>query len=241
VATSVEVKSCNPNVATDDKGEIEGLITRFASATDFDVGGQRVTTTSSTTYENGVVGDLRVGLKVEAEGSFNSSGVLVARKVQVKLDTSLRLLGTIDSLDAATSTMRVFGLAITSTAGTAYEDKSSVDIRQFQFSDLRTGDYVEVRGFSGTTANSLVAARVERDDLESRRELQGVAASPATAPNLTILGISVSTAGAVYRNTDDSSMTQSEFFAAAGNRLVKVRGSWNGSSFAATEAELENF
>ena len=201
-ATSVEVKSCTLTGATNEVGEFEGLITRFASATDFDVGGQRVTTTGTTTYENGVVGDLRAGLKVEAEGNFNSSGVLVARKVQIKPDTSLRLLGTIDSLDAATSTLRVFGLAITSTVGTAYEDKSSADIRQFKFADLRTGDYVEVRGYGGTTANSLVAARIERDDVDARRELQGVAASPATAPNLTILGISVSTAGAQYRNSD---------------------------------------
>lgn len=240
-ATSVEVKSCGPTGANDDVAEVEGLITRFVSATDFDVGSQRVTTTGTTTYENGVVGDLRVGLKVEAEGRLNASGLLTARKVQIKPDTSLRLLGTVDSLDAAAGTLRVFGLTVSTGAITAYEDKSSANIRQFRFADLRTGDYLEVRGFAGTTANTLVAARIERDDLDSRREIQGVAASPATAPNLTIFGISVSTAGAQYRNEAGASITQAAFFAAAGNRLVKVRGSWNGSSFTATEAELENF
>ena len=80
-ATSVEVKSCGPTGANDDVAEVEGLITRFVSATDFDVGSQRVTTTGTTTYENGVVGDLRVGLKVEAEGRLNASGLLTARKV----------------------------------------------------------------------------------------------------------------------------------------------------------------
>ena len=188
-----------------------------------------------------MVGDLRVGLKVEAEGRLNASGLLTARKVQIKPDTSLRLLGTVDSLDAAAGTLRVFGLTVSTGAITAYEDKSSANIRQFRFADLRTGDYLEVRGFAGTTANTLVAARIERDDLDSRREIQGVAASPATAPNLTIFGISVSTAGAQYRNEAGASITQAAFFAAAGNRLVKVRGSWNGSSFTATEAELENF
>lgn len=240
-ATSVEVKSCGPTGANDDVAEVEALITRFVSATDFDVGSQRVTTTASTTYENGVVGDLRLGIKVEVEGRLNGSGLLTARKVQIKPDTSLRLLGTVDSLDATASTLRIFGLTISTGAITAYEDKSAANIRQFRFADLRSGDYLEVRGFAGTTANTLVAARIERDDVASRREIQGVAASPATAPNLTIFGISVSTAGAQYRNEAGASITQAEFFAAAGNRLVKVRGSWNGSSFTATEAELENF
>ena len=33
--------------------EVEGLVTRFVTATDFDVAGQKVTTTASTVYVNG--------------------------------------------------------------------------------------------------------------------------------------------------------------------------------------------
>ncbi len=58
--------------------EREGLITRFASATDFDVAGEPVTTTSATVYRNGTEADLALNVKVEVEGSFNSSNVLVA-------------------------------------------------------------------------------------------------------------------------------------------------------------------
>ena len=241
-ATSVEVKSCTVGGTNNQRGEIEGVITRFASSSDFDIGSQRIATTASTTYENGVVGDLRSGLKVEAEGRFDASGTLVATKVQIKPDTALRLLGTVDSLDATANTLRIFGLTVTVNAGTSFEDKSAADLRQFRFADLRTGDYLEVRGYDGTTANSIVAARIGRDDADSRRELQGIAASPATAPNLTILGITVTTSGGTqFRDEADQPISASAFFAAAGNRLVKVRGSWNGSSFAATQAELENF
>ena len=35
-------------------------------------------------------------------------------------------------------------------------------------------------------------------------------------------------------------MTADAFFAAAPNRVVKVRGTWSGASFGASEAELEN-
>src|SRR5882762_601221 len=58
--------------------EREGLITRFVSATDFDVDGKPVTTTSSTMYRNGTAADLALNAKVEVEGTLNSSNVLVA-------------------------------------------------------------------------------------------------------------------------------------------------------------------
>jgi len=43
--------------------EREGLITRFASATDFDVAGEPVTTTSATVYRNGTEADLALKRK----------------------------------------------------------------------------------------------------------------------------------------------------------------------------------
>ena len=45
--------------------------------------------------------------------------------------------------------------------------------------------------------------------------------------------------GTAFRNVDGSTMTADAFFAAAANRSVKVRGSWNGAAFNATEVELQ--
>src|SRR5882762_7293805 len=56
--------------------EREGLITRFASVTDFDVADEPVTTTSATVYHNGTEADLALNVKVEVEGSLDSSNVL---------------------------------------------------------------------------------------------------------------------------------------------------------------------
>jgi hypothetical protein len=243
-ATRVEVKSCALGAAAGDRGEVEGLITRFVSATDFDVGGQRVTTTATTTYVNGAVNataaDLRLDLRVEVEGTFNAAGVLEARKVEIKPDSSSRLQGTVDSINAASSSFNVFGIAITVNANTRLEDKSAARVSPFRLADLRTADYVEVRGFRGTAAASIVATLVERNTLDSRRELQGQVTAVAR-PNLTILGVGIATsAGTQFRNVDDAALTADAFFAAAANRVVKVRGTWNGTTFAATEAELEN-
>lgn len=239
-ATRVEVKSCNGTVANGDRGEIEGIVTRFVSASDFSIGTRAVATTSSTTYEGGTASDLRLNVKIEAEGSFNAAGVLVAKKIEFKKETSARLLGTVDSINAASASVSVFGVTVLTGAGTSFEDKSDADQRPFGFADLRTGDYLEIRGFEEATARTMTAVLVEREDVESRRELQGTATNVAQ-PNLLVLGVSVATTGSTqYRDVNDTAISAATFFARAGNRLVKVRGSWNGSTFTAEEAELEN-
>jgi Domain of unknown function (DUF5666) len=65
------------------EAEVEGLITRFASATDFDVGGRAVTTTATTTYSGGSAGALALNVKVEVGGTVNASGVIVAARVEI--------------------------------------------------------------------------------------------------------------------------------------------------------------
>jgi hypothetical protein len=66
------------------EAEIEGLITRFTSATDFDVAGRPVTTTAATTYEDGGPSALALNVKVEVEGTANASGVIVAARVEIQ-------------------------------------------------------------------------------------------------------------------------------------------------------------
>jgi len=239
-ATRVEVKACNGTVASGDRGEVEGIITRFASATDFSIGTRSITTGATTTYEGGTSADLRLNVKVEAEGSFNAAGVLVAKKVEFKKETSARLLGTVDAINTANSSVTIFGVTVLTNAGTSYEDKSAADQRPFGFAHLRTGDYLEVRGFEEAAARTMTAVLVEREDADARRELQGTATSVAQ-PNLAVLGVSVTTTGATqYRDTNDNAISAATFFSQANNRLVKVRGSWSGSAFTATEAELED-
>jgi hypothetical protein len=239
-ATRVEVKSCTLGAAASDKGEIEGLVTRFVSATDFDVGGQRVTTTGTTTFVNGVAGNLRLDVKVEVEGSFNAAGTLEARKVELKPDSSSRLVGTIDTLNAATTSLTVGGVTVTINSSTQVEDKSRARVSPLRFADLRTGDYLEIRGFPGATAGSVIATRLERQDLDASRELEGPISSVAR-PNLVLLGVTVSTgAGTQYRVPGNSAATADQFFAAAApNRLLRARGAWTGTSLTATEVEIK--
>jgi hypothetical protein len=66
------------------EAEVEGLITRFASVTDFDVSGTRVTTAADTAYQGGTAAALASDVKVHVEGTFDANGVVVARKIEIE-------------------------------------------------------------------------------------------------------------------------------------------------------------
>lgn len=239
-ATEVEVRA-GLGAQSGDLGELEGLVTRFVSNSDFDIGGQRIATDASTQFiTNGLT--LGLNVKVEAEGTFNAAGVLLARKVELKRDASSRVVSTIDSLDAVAGTFRLdIGVTVSVNAATQLEDKLDQPVRPFRFSDLRAGDYVEVRGFEASTGNTLVAVVLERERPEDRVELRGTARNVAD-PNVTILGVNNALVGSVeFRDAADAPITRAEFFTrAAASEAVKLSGRVAGGVVTWEEAELED-
>jgi uncharacterized protein YggE len=107
-------------------------------------------------------------------------------------------------------------------------------------SDLRVGDFVEVRGGAGAAANSIAAALLERDDPETRVELRGIAEA-VTQPDFSILGVTVQTgAGTEFEDENDATISAATFFSQAPGRLVSVSGSTLNGAIVAEEAELED-
>jgi len=244
-ATRVEFKGNRFANDDGDHAEIEGFITRFVSATDFDVSGLPVTATGSTTYEGGTAGDLGLNLKVEVEGEFNTSGVLVATKVEIKSATAIRVTGSLDSVTG--STLTILGITVnTDSLKTRFEDKRSTDrIDPLRVGDLNTDDYVEIRG-QEQPVGQITAMLVERDDTDTRTELRGfVEVDGKSEPNLTVFGVTIVTNGAtVYRDSrgaTDVGMSAVDFWATVQEgSLVDARGTETGdTTLAATELELQ--
>ena len=142
--------------------EIEGLITRFASATDFAVAGKPVTTNSSTRFENGSAADLALNVKVEAEGQIDANGVLVATKVQFKRQGSARIEARVDSVDRAANKLVVLGIDVTVNANTRIEDKGDQRVANFNVGNITAGDFVEVRGAELPAESNDVVASAAR-------------------------------------------------------------------------------
>jgi hypothetical protein len=238
LATRLERRSAALTGTASDLAEIEGLVTRFVSAADFDVAGQRVTTTAGTIYEGGTAAQLALDANVEVEGAFDAAGRLVVRKLQFRENGDTGIQGRVDSVSAAAGTLVVLGQTVRVTPLTRFEDQSAADLERFGLADLRSGDYVELRVYRD--AGGLVATRVERDDDEPGVEVEGRATSVAP-PGLVVGGVSVTTDAATeFRNEDGAPITAAAFFAAAPGREVKVRGTLVGDVVLAARAELED-
>jgi len=243
VATRVEFTDPLAAGAEDEFGEIEGFITRFASAQDFDVSGLCVTTGAATTFEGGTAADLGLDVKVEVEGLFDGAGCLAARKVDIRLGTAVRLTGLVDSIDPANDSLVMLGIPVDVNALTRLEDQSDADVEPLALDDLAVGDYLEVRGGERPAGSGRVlAALLEREDPDTETELQGFVTGVA-APTLTVLGVTIQTDGATqFRDASGAPISGAAFFGTvAAGSLVKAKGAETADqTILAEEVELEN-
>jgi hypothetical protein len=236
LATRVEHKGSNLPGNAGDRVEVEGFITRFVSATDFDVAGIPVTTDAQTRFENGTAADLGLNRKVEVEGELGDDGVIDADEVELKQAGFIRITSTVD--DVGTDRITVLGIEVRVTPTTRMEDKSDADVEPFTLEDLSAGDFVEVRGFED--AQGIVATLLEREDPEDEVELRGFVDSVAE-PDLVILGVTIHTdGGTVFRDLNDNAIDAATFFGQAAGRLVEADGTLSNGTILADEVELED-
>ncbi|MGI9232985.1 MAG: DUF5666 domain-containing protein, partial [Woeseiaceae bacterium] len=242
VATRVELKNGLPNVGDGVHVEIQGFITRFVSAQDFDVAGLPVTTTAGTVYEGGVSGDLGLNVKVEVEGEIDSNGVLVATKVDIRRAKAVRATANVDSVNAAGNSLVMLGVTVSVDALTRLEDKSDADVRPLTLADINAGDYLEVRGGEFPAGSGAILATIlEREDADPDTILQGFVETISN-PSFTILGVTIETdGGTVFRDVDESVMSATDFFnQLAPNSLVKAKGAEvSDTVISAEEVEFE--
>lgn len=235
IARQVELEDEDDGEAGD-RAELEGPITRFVSATDFDVTGKPVTTTANTTYRNGSASDLALDVKVEAEGSIDANGILVATKIEFKRRGDARIAAPVDSVNAAAGTLVVLGIDVTVNATTRVEDKGDQRVSPFGLANLVAGDYVELRGAElPANSNDVIATRLERRRAESDVRLRGFV-DTAAAPGFSILGVNVTT-DANTRFEDGSATT---FFDGLVGRTVSVKGTIVNGALVAREVEFED-
>ena len=241
VATEVDYEDDQVAGNADDHVEIEGLITRFNDATDFDVSGFPVTTNNQTVFE-GDVNNLGLNVKVEVEGDLNAAGVLVADKVDIRRDSVVEIEGAVDSVDPGAGTVTVLDITIHVDSLTRMEDKL-LDTQPFALQDISAGQFIEVRGSENpNAAGEVLAARLERDDPDDTI-LQGIVES-VTEPMITILGVRIDTSGVSQQNFEDENdqpIGSAGFFGRPPDgQVVKAKGTEVGvTDIAAIEVEFE--
>jgi hypothetical protein len=217
---------------------LHGAVTRFGSASDFDVGGQTVATTATTTFSGGTSGSIAADLEVEVAGQYAASGAVTATSVAIVPAANVRIVGAVTALDLSAQTVTVDGITVGTTAETRWDDRSAASLRTFGLATLNVGDWIVARGVEA--AGAAATARVlERWPTPSPTlvELQDLA-SAVSNPTFTLCGVSVSARGATFRDANGVSLTAASFFAAADGRLVRAVGalSTTGTLLATTVA-----
>jgi hypothetical protein len=238
-AQRVSVRDEAPAAENRDRGDVEGVITRFASSADFDVGGRTITTTTRTTYVNGAATDLRPGILLVARGEFDADRRLVATRIEFARDPTFRVLAPIESFNVATTTFTGGGVQVQTDASTRWEDRTALASRTFRFGELRTGEWIDARGYEGSAARSATASVVERRAVPTdlRFELQGRAQN-LVSPNLAIVGVPVLTTNAEFRDAAGSVLTRVQFYGQAVDRTVVARGRFSGTTLVADSVQI---
>lgn len=228
IAAIVEGREVSSSGDKAGEREIEGLVTEFASATEFSINGQAVSTSAQTRYEYGTASDIALNTRLEAEGHVNDVGVLLADKVVFKPASKIDISADVEAVDVSAGTVTVLGMPITVDANTQYRDQGVGRVRDFRIKDIAVGDRLDLRVYK--SGDTLIAARIERTPptLAAGVTIRAPLAS-LNAPQLQVLGLTVVTDGATTFYLHDTSVTAEAFFAAVQvGDTVKVRGALTG-------------
>lgn len=219
----------------DEDARLQGLITRFASSSDFDVDGHPVSTSASTRFDGGTAADLALNVQVEVEGTIDASGVLMADEVRIARPADVRLTAQVDAADAAVGTLGMLGIQISVNAMTRFDGHGSQDDRSFGLGEVQVGQWLEIRGAqSSPGSTSVTATRLERQQPQSEVRLMGPV-SAAAAADFTLLSASVATTSATEFS---GGLDATTFFARAVGAVASVRGSWDGTTLTAQQVQL---
>jgi len=244
-ATEVEPQNRLGNAsAIGAKAEIESIVTRVISSSEFEIGDILVRTSAATLFLFGTPDNIVVGARLEVEGFIGSSSELDAVKVKFE-DNDARIQASVDfgGVNVEAGTVTLLGIPVTITGETDLEDKRD-DVSPFSVSDIQAGDYLEIRGFIGANG-AVVAAELRRDDNDSKVEIRAPASQKdPLAGTVTVLGITVNTSGGTqFRGFDDQPISASQFFDAIVEGLTVVQAKWDpftAVSAPARELELED-
>lgn len=219
--------------ASGEKVEIEGIVSSIVSgitASDFDIviNGQKVIADASTTYEGGLSSDLALGVKLEAKGTLDSSGVIAASKISFR--SNIKIEG--DASLVSGTALTVLGQTVAINQLTRLDNGLPI-----------SGSHIEARAKLDRDGN-LIATRI-RNKGGSNYFLQGkVETFDSAVGTLTILGFPATSDNAtewrMSSTATDVPVTRTEFFAQlTSTSVVKVKWNTPGTSLPIKEAEIE--
>ena len=224
-ATLIKLEDNNP--AEGAEVEIEGIITRFSSASDFDIDGIAVNASTALNTPSDLIP--RIGIKVEAEGTV-SNGVLQANTLKLREgNVKVYAPALLDTTTTNTLIMTVSGDTVKVTINTSTELEDKLDQETFAEAIAKLdGQFLRVRGINDGT-NSVIATRIRIENPTDDVILQGVVGLKNLGNNsITVLGITVEVDSATeFTDIDNTPFpgSRADFFDSLveGTTLIKIK------------------
>lgn len=146
--------------------EIEGVISQQSNASLFSVNGQVIITSTATVFEDGTAQDVQLNALIEAEGTIDQQGRLLASKIEFKRisssASSQEWEGRIDHIDHANNTITINNLIFMINNTTIIREEVNDREITLTVSTLAIGDNVEVYGRL-LSDGRILALRIERE------------------------------------------------------------------------------
>ena len=213
--TATEVEEEDQGLGSDDidEAELQGIITDYNGDGDFRIFGIPVNASGASREPASLV--LADGVEVEVEGAM-VNGVFIADEVSAE-SGDVKLFANISSTNSSDNSITLVipnvdgSVVVEVNNGTQIEDEiGNVDSPSEVFA-LTQGTHVEVEGYEGS-GNRVIAHSIRIDDPD-KYLVQGVVDAWDGGSQLSILGLSFSTAGATsFERADDTAYANEAAF-----------------------------
>ncbi|MBL4869214.1 MAG: hypothetical protein JKY67_22865 [Pseudomonadales bacterium] len=187
LADKVKYKGERPNVGEGDKLELEGVISEFVSASEFTIRGITVNAENAI-FKKGSITDLAAGIKVEVEGRINTSDVLEASEVTIKLGSSIKISAPVAGIDSGNGVITLLSVDLTVDEQTSFQDTGLDQLKYFNLDHVEIGDWLMIR--ATLIGDEVIASQIVRLEEKTHVTLNGPVES-VDLEMLTILGVSV--------------------------------------------------
>jgi hypothetical protein len=228
------------------EAEVEGIISRFISSTDYDIAGIKCTTNVQTQYENGNQAQLGLGVRLKIKGALTTDKIVLAQKIVFSAKVNQVIAGEVSAVALsgsgaiASGTLQINGITIKTTVNTNYQDSGNGKLKRFNFNSITAGNFLKVSGYNG--AEGFIATKIERAEIKTETEsdlnYEGTVTSVETH-SVKVFGRNILiNAQTEIRDISGEPLTEVVFIATAVSQNVKVRGILKNGVFIATRIEV---
>jgi hypothetical protein len=204
-------------------GALGGLIGEILAPDRFRFGPYEVVWDAATEFRFGAADDIALGAEVEIDGVFGADLIFNAQGIQfgapiIRLEAPVMPADVVSGPDG---TVTLLGFTVQRIA--QLRDRDAI-----YASGLSVPTQVEIRGYRDSAGKLFATRARERGDPDLNDVRVGGPVSAVDAPELTVLGITLDTTGAVFEGPDELPIDAAAFFAAAGEgAMVEQTGTYD--------------